>query len=306
MSGSATVAQVYSAIEEASGLLDVPCDRERVWPILSAYEEAIPNAVIVCSMATGESGDGELDYTVTVPAGEGDDPYAVALAEGFADATDHPVGVLLQQAKEHSAIAGYAIDCGVVGGFKKTYAFFPLTDLAQVAKLTQLPAMPPALAANAERLAAHGLADNVTMLGVDYKHHTVNVYFGRLPDGALTPEWILDLLRSLGLPDPTGQMVEFAANAFAVYITMNWDALEIERICFAVITPDQNALPSRIDPEIAHFARNAPHSNDGDRILVYGITVAPGGEYCKLGAYWQMAAETRRQLMAFQAIKDQV
>jgi hypothetical protein len=303
MSGSVGVEDVYSAIEEAAGLLNVACSRDDVLPVLTAYEGALAEAVIVTSMANGEHGE-ELDYTVTVPVGDGPDPYAVALSNGFVTATDHPVGALLSDIRERFPVGGYAIDCGVVGGFKKTYTFFPLDDLPGLSKISDIPAMPRGLGEIAGSLARHGLHENITMIGIDYQHNTANVYFGKLAAECLEPKTIAAMLRDLGLPEPSEQILEFAQKSFAIYVTVNWESSKVERITYAVITSDQNALPARMDPEIARFAKNAPHAYDGDRILVYGITVAPGGEYCKLGSYWQMAEQTRKLLMAFNAIKD--
>jgi Aromatic prenyltransferase Orf2 len=303
MSAAVSVEQVYSAIAESAGLLDVACARDKVWPLLTAYQDAFAEAVIVFSMATGERDTGELDYTITVPLG-GADPYARALAGGFAAQTDHPVGALLSDVQARCPVRGYAIDCGVVGGFKKTYTFFPLDDLPGLAKLADIPSMPRGLAENAGTFADYGLADRVTMLGIDYRHHTMNAYFGRFPAGCLEPQTVRSMLREIGLADPSESMLEFLRKSFSIYITVGWDTPRIERICFAVITPDPIVLPAGVDPAIGRFATSAPYAYAGNRILVYGGTVAPGGEYYKLGSYYQLAAETRRLLVAFDAIAD--
>ncbi|BCB91826.1 aromatic prenyltransferase [Phytohabitans suffuscus] len=303
MSGATKIDDVYSAIEEGARLLDVSCSRDDVWPILTAYEGALAQAVLVLSMASGENHTGELDYTITVPLGE-PDPYALALSKGFTAATDHPVGSLLSDIRERCPVRGYAVDCGVTGGFKKTYAFFPLDDLQGLAKLAAIPSMPRSLAENSEAFARHGLGDNVTMVGIDYQHRTMNVYLGKFGPECLEPKTVVSMLEEIGLPEPSEQMLEFIRKAFSIYITINWDSPKVDRICFAVITQDAMELPSRIDPEIAHFAKSAPHAYDGDRILVYGSTVAPGGEYYKLGSYYQMPPDTFKLLQTHDAIQD--
>jgi hypothetical protein len=303
MSGAAGVENVFSAMEETSRLLSVPCSRDKVVPILTAFEGALAEAVLVFSMATSERHAGELDYTVTVPTAHGD-PYALALSNGFTEKTDHPVGRLLSDIQERCAIGGYAIDCGVVGGFKKTYAFFPVDDLQGLATLGAIPSMPPAVAENAEFLARYGLNDNVTMLSIDYQKKTVNLYFGKLPAGCHEQKTLVSILSEIGLPEPSAQTMEFLQNSFAIYVTLNWESSKIERICFAVITQDTTALPARIEPEIAKFAKNAKHSYEGARTLVYGVTLQPGGEYYKLGSYYQINAQTSKLLVAFDAFKE--
>lgn len=304
MSGAAGVEDVYSAIEESARLLDVGCSRDDVVPILTAYEGALADAVIVLSMANGDHG-GELDYSITVSTDHGD-PYARALSEGLVEETDHPVGSLLSDLRANCPIGGYAIDCGVVGGFKKTYSFFPTDDLQRPSTLAGIPSMPPGLAENVELLARHGLDDKVSMISIDYRKRTVNLYFGKLHADCLEPKAVLWLLSDLGLPEPSDETLEFVQKSFAIYATFGWDSPKIERITYAVITQDPVALPARIEPELEKFARNAMYSyaDQGKRTLVYGITWSPDEEYYKLGSYYQINARTRKLLVAFDAIKD--
>lgn len=307
MSKAAEVEAVYSAIEESAELMDVGCSRARVWPVLTSYEDAFTESVIVFSVATSKRHAGEVDYTITVPAGGGD-PYALALANGLTERTDHPVGTLLSDIQERCPVGGYAVDAGVVGGFKKIYSFFPQDALQEVSGLADVPSMPPSLAANTEFFTRHGLADRVTMLGIDYQQKTVNLYFGKLAAECLEPTSIRAMLQDIGLPEPNAQMLEFAQKSFAIYVTLNWDSTKIERICFAVppgrnlITLDPSALPSRIEPEFENFARKAPYAYDGERMLVYGVTWSPSGEYYKLGSYYQLPPQTRKLLVAFDSV----
>lgn len=303
MSGTAKMEDIYSAIEESARLLDVACSRGKVWPVLAAYEDVLTEAIIALSMASGEHDTGELDYTIMVPFGD-DDPYTLALSNGFTVETDHPVGALLSDIQGRCPIGAYATDFGVVGGFKKTYAFFPLDDLQGLSKFADIPSMPRGLAENASSFARHGLDDKVAMIAIDYPHRTMNVYFGRLPAECLEPKTILSMLREIGLPEPSEQMLEFIQKSFSIYITLSWDSSKIERICFAVITTDSMALPARIEPEIGKFAKSAPYAyTDEERILIYGGTLSPSGEYYKLGSYYQLPPETWKLLQTYDAAR---
>lgn len=302
MSENKQLEDVYAAIEESAGLLSVPCAREKVWPILTAYQESLAEAALVIfSMAGGERHRGELDYSFSMGTG-GRDPYEIARSSGLAEETDHPISALLSDIRQRCPIDVYGVDCGVVGGFKKAYTFFPLGDLQQLSKLVEMPAMPPAVAENAGVFARYGLQDNVSVVAIDYQAKTMNVYFGRFPAERLEPETLLPMLRDLGLPEPSDQMLKFIQKSFSIYATFNWDSSKIERICFAVITTDPMELPAQVDPEIGMFAQRAPYIYEGDRILVYGSALGPGGEYHKLGAYYQSPAETRKLLTAFDSI----
>ena len=68
MSESTKAEAIYSAIEESARLLDVPCSRDKVLPVLAAFgEEIAEEAVVVLAMAGGERYRGEIDYNFTVP-----------------------------------------------------------------------------------------------------------------------------------------------------------------------------------------------------------------------------------------------
>lgn len=299
MSGTAEVENVYSAIEESAHLLNLNCSRDEVLPVLDAYKDALANAVIIFAMSTG-SHAGELDFSISVPATLGD-PYALAVSKGFTPKTDHPVGALLADITERCPVGLYAIDSGVVGGFKKTYSFFPTDNLQALSKLADIPSMPRGLAENLDLFTGQGVDDNVTMISIDYQNHTVNTYLGGLPPGFLGPETIRSMVQKMGMPEPSERSLEFAQKAFAIYPTYNWDSTKIERVCFAVITTDPMALPAQLEPEIAKFAKSAPYAYAAERArtLVYGVTFTPKGEYYKLGSYYQTNSQTENLLIAF-------
>jgi hypothetical protein len=304
MSGDAEVENVYSAIEESSRLLDVACSRDKVVPILTAYEDALAESVVVFSMATGKSHAGELDYSfVMMP--KDIDPYALALSNGLTAETDHPVGALPADIDERCPVESYGADFGVVGGFKKTYSVFPVDDLQAVPKLADIPSMPRSVAENASLFARYGLDDKVKMIGIDYERRTMNLYFAMLPAELREPETILSMLREIGLPEPSEQLLEFAQKAFSLYPTLSWDSSKIERLCFAAITPGSVEFHPDIDPEVEQFARSAPHAYAGERILVHGNTVSPGGEYYKLGSYYKLPPQARQLMVTFDVIKDE-
>lgn len=304
MSGD-DVARVYAAMEEAAGLLDISCSRDRVWPVLTAYRDVLTDAVIVFSMASGRHAT-ELDFSISVPSGQGD-PYTIALSHGLTAPTDHPVGAFLADTRQRLPVSMYAIDGEVTGGFKKTYAFFPTADLPPLSALLDIPSMPRGVADNAGRFARYGL-DKVQMTSVDYNRRQVNLYFSDLTADALEPEPVCSMLREMGLREPDERGLAFAKRSFAIYPTLSWESGKVERICFAVISTDPTLVPARDQAEIAKFekyARNAPYAYAGERrTLVYGLTLSPGEEYYKLGSYYQISDHQRNLLKAFDALKD--
>ncbi|QJS99003.1 hypothetical protein G9272_44405 [Streptomyces asoensis] len=293
----ATVAEdVYAAIEESARLAGTPCSRETVWPVLSAYEKALPQAGIVLSVSTVEHPPADLDYTITVPSGTVD-PYAVAVANGFVTDTDHPAGTLLADIQARVPVTEHLIDCGVVSGFSKIYAHFPF-DLLGLSQLADIPSMPPALADNTDLFARHHLTD-VAMIGIDYQRKTVNLYFAHLPEEFRTAQNILELHRELGLPEPSGKMLEFAQKSFRVYVTLGWDSSRIERICYApspVRGWDPSHLPVPVEPEVEKFVNGSRRTYAGPPIVIAAVKWTADGQYLNLGPYCRLSPLMRKLL----------
>jgi hypothetical protein len=287
MSGTAELAEVYSAIEESARLVDVACSREKVWPILTAYGEALAHAVVAFRVATGVRRAGELDCRFTMLP-RAVDPYAVALSHGLVAPTDHPVGALLGELSERFPVDCYGIDFGVVEGFTKTWSFLPPDDMQRMSDLARLPSAPGCLAANLDFFTRWDLEDKASLIGIDYPSRTANVYFGEVPADCFRPGAILAMLRELDLPDPSGQLVALGEQAFGIYVTLGWDSPAVRRITFAAMTPDPTALPVRLDPRIERFVREAPSRTDpADRRFVYAVTSSRAGEYHKLQSYYR-------------------
>ena len=293
----ATVAEdVYAVIEESARLMGASCSRDRIWPILTAYEDALPAAGMVFSVSTGEHPPGEFDYTITVPKTFGD-PYAAAVSNGFVTETDHPVSTLLSDLHARVAVTEHLIDAGVVSGFSKIYAHFPF-DLMGVSQLADIPSMPRALAENAGLFARHHL-DDVAMVGIDYQRKTVNLYFAQLSDAFSEAPNLLSLHREIGLPEPGEQWLEFAQKSFRVYATLGWDSPRIERICFAhrpVRAWDPSLLPVRIEPEVEKFVRSSRRTYGGRPVVIAAVKWTPDGEYLNLGPYCRLSPLMRHLL----------
>jgi hypothetical protein len=292
-----TVAEdFYSAIEESARLIGAPCSRDQVWPILTAFEGALPEAGLVVSLSTGEHAQGEFDYTITVPIAFGD-PYAAARSSGLVPETDHPSASLLAEVQARAAVSEHLIDAGVSSGFSKIYASFPF-DRQPVPKLAEIGSMPPAVAQNVDLFARHHLND-VAMIGIDYRHKTVNLYFAQLPDEYREARNILSLHREIGLPEPGGKWLEFAQKSFRVYVTLSWDSPEIKRICFAhppVRNWTPKAYPVPIEPKIENFIKNSRRFYDGQTVVIAAVKWTPEGEYLNLGPYCRFSPLMRNMI----------
>jgi hypothetical protein len=290
MSEASELTDIYSAIEETAQLLDVPCSRDKVQPALAAFGDGLADAHIVFSMATGERYKGELAFDFTVPTAAGD-PYAIALANGLVDETDHPIRTLFSDIQKRCPVDSYGVDYGIVGGFKKTYISFPLGDLQRLSTLAGIPSMPRALAEHADFFASHGLDDKVSAIAIDYAHRTWNVYFSGIPAEVKEPQTLQSVLQKFGLPEPSEQLMEFIRTSFAMYTTFGWDSTKAERICFSARSSDPTELPAQFEPQIGKFAKSAPYTYTGERVLTYAGALSPSEEFYKLATFYQKTSK---------------
>lgn len=255
----------------------------------------LAQAVVAFRVATDERSSGDFDCRFTMLS-PGLDPYAVALSNGLTPKTDHPVGSLLGEVHREFPIEHSGIDFGVVGGFKKTWSFFPTDALQPLSKLVELPSLPLSVAGNLDFFTRYGLADRVSLVGIDYPHRSLNLYFGAAPAEVFEAGGIKSILRDAVLPEPSERLLRLGAQAFGIYATLSWESPKIERITIAAMTPDPTMLPVRIEPAIEDFVKNAPYSTD-DRQFVYAITSAPGGEYHKLQSYYAWQSQVENTLL---------
>ncbi|MDG9720187.1 aromatic prenyltransferase [Streptomyces sp. DH24] len=291
MSQGTEAEKLYAAIEETSRLVGASFSRDQVWPVLDAFRDALlTDGAIIFSAQINAGQVGELEYTVQVsPGAEG--PYTRALAGGFLQPTDHPVGSLLTDLQTRVQIDDYFIDCDITNGFKKVYAQFP-RSLQKVSQLADIPSMPRSVADNADLFARHGL-EEVALVGINYQRPSVNLYF-QLPAavaGRLDPETIRSLLRDMGLPDPDERMLAYASKAYRVYATLTWDSPEIHRISFAPMPSpglDLTALPARLDPELVEFLKTSPYTYAGERVNASAAKWSSAGEHLDLAVYHQI------------------
>lgn len=287
MSETIEVAELCSTIEESARLLNVAFSRETVTTILSAYGDAFSHSgsVVAFRVATALRHVGELDCRFRTHPDERD-PYVIALSKGLTPETDHPVGALVADVQDRFPVESYGIDFGCVEGFKKIYVAFDPHELQEASKLARVPSMPPSMAENVEFFTRHGLADRVAGIAIDYPSRTVNVYFNELPAECYEPEAILRTLREIGTVEPSERMLKLGEKAFGLYVTLGWDSPGIERICYAATMTDLTTLPIPIEPEIEKFVVGVPSGGE-DRKFVYGVALAPQGEYYKLESHYR-------------------
>ncbi|MDT7847511.1 aromatic prenyltransferase [Streptomyces justiciae] len=294
MSGTIGLQELWAGVEESAGLIDVTCSPERMWPVLTAYEDAIAEAVIAFRVATNARHEGEFDVRFTVPWYI--DPYLRAREHNLVTETGHPVESLLADIREQCPVDLYGVDAGVVGGFRKIWVYFPADAHQSLAGLAGLESMPPSLAANLGFFTERGIEGRVDLIAIDYHSRTINLYFTQLPEALRRPEAVLAMHRDIGLPEPSEQMLRFCERTFGFYATLTWDSPGIKRIAFSVKTQDPLSLPARLGPKIEQFVKSVPYGVD-DPKMVYAAMTSSGEEYYKLQSYFRFQSRSRLDQM---------
>lgn len=297
MSAPATTDVLTAAVEEATGLLGLPCSRDRMEPVLTTFHDALTTSPIVWNIVNSGGRIKDLSFDFASPTSVGE-PYALAVSHGLAEDVDHRIRDLLTDIHDRFEVQSYGVDYGVNTGFNKAYVCFPMGGLQPLAPLTAVPSMPDALAEHQQVFTAHGLDGTVSAIAVDYAHRTWNVYFNGLAPGHLRADNVTALLADVGLPPAGPQLLDFAASCQAVYFTFGWDSAKTERISFSTRTTDPTVLPASIDPAFETFARNAPHTYPGDRVLVFAGALTASEEYYKLAAYYQQTTSAHDRFRA--------
>lgn len=292
MSGNEYLERLHSVVEECAGVLDIPYSRDNLWPVLTAFQDVLPSSPIIFNIVTSGGRIGDLSFDFAMPTSVGD-PYTLALSHGIVDDVDHPIRALLPDIAARLPLQVYGVDYGISGAFNKTYAGFPMGDLQGVAKLADIPSMPQGLSEHLATFTEYGLDDKVSAIAVDYANRTWNVYFNGLSPEHVERKTALSLIRELGLPAPSEQLLEFIGISSALYPTFGWDSPKAERISFSAKNAAPAALPAHLGPKFEKFAGSVPYTYEGEHVIVYAGALNASQEYYKLAAYYQMASTSQ-------------
>lgn len=287
MSETTDLADLYSTIEESARLLDVPYAQDKVRSVVTAYEEALATAPIAFRMGTGQRYSSDVDWRFPVPT-NGVDPYTTALAHGLLESTDHPISSLFLEVAERCKTTFYGVDFGAASGLKKLYLAFPADDMEPLSTILDLPSMPRSVKDNYDFFVRHGMdGSQMPMFSLDYRHHTVNLYFTALRPETLETESVRSIFRDLGLPEPSGRLLKLSRQAFGFYATLGWDSPRIERSAFSILIKDPAELPVPMEPEIERFLASMRRRANDEKFLYYVAMSSTGEEIYKFQSYYQ-------------------
>jgi len=236
-------------IKRAAALMNIPCADEIVWDILLAYEEFFTEQAVAFRITTKEQQELNVRYQTLRPH----DPYEIALQHGFLRRNGHPVHKVMPALQKMRPEAGWLIDIGVTHGLEKIWGYF--VKPFSIEEVCAMPFMPPSLRNRLDLFKQYSL-NWVSVIGVDYIGHSVNIYFllGSFPN---SPEIAARTIADFGFEVPSQEELEINGNGFVLYPTFTWDSDEVERLSYAGAGPLEK-VPVHWHPLIKRFAEEAP------------------------------------------------
>ncbi len=186
--------------------------------------------------------------------GHGDSPLDVALRSGELRDDGHPLCGWLQAVEHRFPSLGYGADFEACRGLQKIWSFF--THAHEPRALLGLAQLPAGFR-NSLPLLRDLHLDAITIIGVDYMHRTMNLYFRPSHPSHGGPELVTRACERLGFAAPSEAAQRHAGRAGCIAFTYHWERPAIERICFYVAGHGREVV-SQHYPQLATFAAQAP------------------------------------------------
>jgi len=270
--------QLYDDIIKTAQIADVPYNTDIIWRILNTYRDFFSGSSVAFRTTTKAKDKRGLNVRY-IELGVPHDPYLIALSEGLIEKQGHPIDDLLSEIQSQYPILGYGVDFEVSYGLEKIWPFFPHTPQLLEA-ICSLYCLPDGIRNYADYFARYDLAQ-VNVFALDYRHKSINLYFPMETPGLLPPHKIAAMIADLEFDVPPQEVLGYCSWANPVYYTFSWDSPRIERLCFAVVTPNLGDIPIHLDPLIERFTAQVPFAGNA-RTFIYNITLARRGSYIKI------------------------
>jgi Aromatic prenyltransferase Orf2 len=283
--------QLATDIVGSAALVGAPADPALVRRVLDAFRLGFSESAVEFRTTSRAEGERELSYRY-VALGESHfpgrpnprgldpscvDPWLIARAQGLLVERGHVIERLLPALTSRFRVGGWGVDAGAAYGVEKLWPFlaaaYPIERALRVAEL------PAAVAAHREYYARHALS-HFSILALDYRHHTVNLYFMVRP-GSLRVDQLGAMIADLGMSLPERAVLEYNTGCVAINLTFSYTSPTVERLCFYVPALDANAVPTREHPIFARVVEEFPVAAS-QRMFVVGHTFARRSTYVKL------------------------
>jgi hypothetical protein len=267
--------QLNADIAVAADLAGAPYDDAKTWKILSTFRQFFSGSPVSFRTSTKPERDINVRYVeLSVPH----DPYRIAVTEGLIQPSGHPIDDVMADIQASYPILGYGLDFGAACGVEKIWPFFPHRP-QPVEAVYAMPRFPASIRNHADFLARYDLSA-VSILGIDYRHRTVNLYFLK-PPGFFESGRLKRMITELGFDVPSDELLRHCSMAVPIYLTFSWTSPVVERLCFAAVAPTPGDVPAHVHPVIDRYVDAAPFATDR-RLFIYNVTMARGGNFIKI------------------------
>ncbi len=259
-----------------ANLTDVAYCEDTLKRVLSSFEHGFLNRSIQIRSTTKPVAKRDLCFRF-LDLESREHPLEQAIRHGEISPNGHAIYGWLPTVAEHFPALGYGVDFEATRGLIKIWQF--IDGAYEPEALQELPIMPRGYAASLPLLRELGL-DSVTIVGADYVHNSVNLYFRPSQASHNTSTLVSAVCKHLGFAPPTATAQAHASKTGCIAVTYGWDSPSIERICFYVAGFAREDVPD-YDPQLRTFARNAPALVDDPRFII-GWSHGARGTYLKI------------------------
>jgi hypothetical protein len=288
---SFSLEQLATDIVGAAAIVGAPADAALVRRVLDAFSLGFSESAVELRTTSRAEAERELSYRYVAlgdshfparptPPGLDPscvDPWVIARAQGLLVERGHAIERLLPALTSRFRVGGWGVDASAAHGVEKLWPF--LAAAYPVGQVLAMADLPEAAAAHRSFYARHSLT-HVSILALDYRHQTINLYFMVRP-GSLRADQVSSMIADLGFPLPERDVLEYNTGCVAINLTFSYTSPAVERLCFYVPALDQSTVPTRQYPIFARVVEAFPVAAS-HRMFVVGHTFARRGAYVKL------------------------
>ncbi|MEY9706410.1 aromatic prenyltransferase [Bradyrhizobium diazoefficiens] len=267
--------RLTSDIVSAAKLADAPFDHGKIQSVVEAFEPYFSGSSV--SFRTSTKARRELNVRY-VELEKPHDPYRLAITHDLIRPAGQPIDELTREIQSSYPVLGYGVDLGAGYGLEKIWPFFPHQP-QPLERACAMRSLPAAVSDFAGVMAKYDLGE-VTIFGLDYRHHTVNLYFLK-PPGYFAPERLAAMIGEFGFEVPNDELLRHCSTAVPIYLTFSWTSPRVERLCFAAVAPTPSAVPTHLHPVIARYVAGAPFVTER-HLFIYNVTMATDGNFIKI------------------------
>ncbi len=243
--------QFYHDIRRMAELVNAPYNAEKFEPAVKTYEACFRTSPV--SYRTTSHPPEQRNLSVRYFGFACDiSPYEAAVQNGLIVPDDHPIYQLYNEAMMAYPAPGHGVDLGTRNGMEKIWVF-PKGDVP-IQEAVQLPSLPPAAREHLGFFQKYGL-EGLIVLGIDYLHKTVNLYF-RTPPEPERSEKLLQMLQELGFQ--AGEEAATFPKTLSVYFTFGWHTSKCIRVSMVTAFVPKEEFPFQYYPEAERYFDNPP------------------------------------------------